>query len=162
LTRALGIDEAVAVDSWEVEAVTGDRYLLCSDGLFNEGDGPKVAATLRRFDDPVDAARELVRLANGGGGRDHITCVVVHVVGGAEGAEGRAARAEATDADATRPTRAVVDDEEDDQPRARRFTWRVALFIVALLALVAVVAGALGWYARNTYYVTFQGEEVTI
>ncbi|HEY8058697.1 MAG TPA: Stp1/IreP family PP2C-type Ser/Thr phosphatase, partial [Acidimicrobiales bacterium] len=68
LTRALGIDEAVAVDSWEVEPVPGDRFLICSDGLFNEVDEGRMIATLRRFDDPADAARELVRLANEGGG----------------------------------------------------------------------------------------------
>ena len=36
LTRALGIDGDVGVDSWEVAPFSGDRYLLCSDGLFNE------------------------------------------------------------------------------------------------------------------------------
>ena len=80
LTRALGIDEAVAVDSWEVEPVAGDRFLICSDGLFNEVDENRIVATLRRFEDPGDAARELVRLANDGGGRDNITAVVVDVV----------------------------------------------------------------------------------
>ena len=88
LTRALGIDEAVAVDSWEVEPIPGDRFLICSDGLFNEVDEGRMIATLRRFDDPADAARELVRLANEGGGRDNITAVVVEVVSTAGGAVG--------------------------------------------------------------------------
>ena len=82
LTRALGIDMVVQIDSWELEAVTGDRYLLCSDGLFNEVEHDRIAATLRRLDQPTDAARELVRLANDGGGRDNITCVVVDVIDG--------------------------------------------------------------------------------
>ena len=56
LTRALGIDEAVAVDSWEVEPIPGDRFLICSDGLFNEVDEGRMIATLRAFDDPADAA----------------------------------------------------------------------------------------------------------
>ena len=38
LTRALGIDEAVQVDTDSVLPFTGDRFLLCSDGLFNEVD----------------------------------------------------------------------------------------------------------------------------
>ena len=86
LTRALGIDEAVAVDSWEVEPVAGDRFLICSDGLFNEVDENRIVATLRRFEDPGDAARELVRLANDGGGRDNITAVVVDVVAATDAA----------------------------------------------------------------------------
>ena len=74
ITRALGVDPAVEVDSWELPAVPGDRYLLCSDGLFNEVEPATIAATLAERVDPDDAAAELVRLANEGGGRDNITC----------------------------------------------------------------------------------------
>ncbi len=74
LTRALGIDARVMVDSWEILPVVGDRYLICSDGLFNEVDDNRMAATLRRLADPAEAAKELVRLANEAGGRDNITC----------------------------------------------------------------------------------------
>jgi PPM family protein phosphatase len=82
LTRALGIDSQVMVDSWEIRPVVGDRYLLCSDGLFNEVDDSRIAATLRRLADPKEAASELVRLANDGGGRDNITVVIVDIVDG--------------------------------------------------------------------------------
>ena len=81
VTRALGIDSKVMVDSWEIVPVSGDRYLLCSDGLFNEVDDNRIAATLRKLADPIEAANELVRLANEAGGRDNITCVVVDVLG---------------------------------------------------------------------------------
>jgi serine/threonine protein phosphatase PrpC len=80
LTRALGIDANVMVDSWEILPMVGDRYLICSDGLFNEVDDNRLAATLRRLADPDEAARELVRLANEAGGRDNVTCVIVDVV----------------------------------------------------------------------------------
>ncbi|MBK9179852.1 MAG: Stp1/IreP family PP2C-type Ser/Thr phosphatase [Acidimicrobiales bacterium] len=80
LTRALGIDPDVPIDVWELTAHTGDRYLLCSDGLFNELDDDRIAATLRRLAEPTEAADELVRLANAAGGRDNITAVVVDVV----------------------------------------------------------------------------------
>jgi protein phosphatase len=80
VTRALGIDSKVMVDSWEIAPVVGDRYLLCSDGLFNEVDDNRIAATMRRLADPSDLARELVRLANEAGGRDNITVVVVDVL----------------------------------------------------------------------------------
>ncbi len=90
LTRALGIDARVMVDSWEVRPVVGDRYLLCSDGLFNEVDESRLAATMRKLSDPSEAARELVRLANEGGGHDNITVVIVDVLGD-EAAEAAAA-----------------------------------------------------------------------
>ena len=177
LTRALGIDEAVAVDSWEVEPVAGDRFLICSDGLFNEVDENRIVATLRRFEDPGDAARELVRLANDGGGRDNITAVVVDVVAATDVAPTPAA--DEVDDDGTilqpglsqeipvprDPTAEVPVIEEDpaaDEPRSRRLTWRVAAFAVALLLLIALVVGALGWYATNTYFVAIADDQVTI
>ncbi len=82
LTRALGIDAEVVVDSWEFDARPGDRYLVCSDGLFGEVDGPRIAAELRRWADPQEAARQLVATANASGGRDNITCAVFDVVDG--------------------------------------------------------------------------------
>ncbi|MCU1499635.1 MAG: serine/threonine protein phosphatase [Acidimicrobiales bacterium] len=80
LTRALGIDMDVEVDGSTVLPFDGDRFLLCSDGLFNEVSEDRMASVLRRLADPTEAAEELVRLANEGGGRDNITVVVVDVV----------------------------------------------------------------------------------
>lgn len=177
LTRALGIDEAVAVDSWEVEPVAGDRFLICSDGLFNEVDENRIVATLRRFEDPGDAARELVRLANDGGGRDNITAVVVDVVAATDVAPTPAADEVDDDGtilqpglsqeipvprDTTAEVPVIEEDPAADEPRSRRLTWRVAAFAVALLLLIALVVGALGWYATNTYFVAIADEQVTI
>jgi serine/threonine protein phosphatase PrpC len=80
LTRALGIDLDVDVDGGTVLPFTGDRFLLCSDGLFNEVTEPEMRSTLRNVDDPEAAAQELVRMANDSGGRDNITVVIVEVV----------------------------------------------------------------------------------
>ena len=80
LTRALGIDIDVEVDGGTVMPFNGDRFLLCSDGLFNEVSEDQIAAVLRRLADPSEAADELVRQANEGGGRDNITVVLVDVV----------------------------------------------------------------------------------
>ncbi len=91
LTRALGIDSEVEVDWRGVEPFLGDRYLLCSDGLFNEVDNEAIVDVLTVIEDPDEAATELVRRANAGGGRDNITCVVVDVIDD----DGRAARADA-------------------------------------------------------------------
>jgi protein phosphatase len=89
VTRALGIAPRVDVDEFSVIPHTGDRFILCSDGLFNEITTDRIAATLRRLADPDEAAHELVRLANENGGRDNITCVVVEVLDD----DGRAERA---------------------------------------------------------------------
>lgn len=87
LTRALGIDQRVLVDSFDLAPVVGDRYLLCSDGLFNEVEEPRICQVLGGTDDPQAAAEELVRLANEGGGRDNISVVIVHIVE-SDGADG--------------------------------------------------------------------------
>lgn len=219
LTRALGIEPQVEVDLWELSAVPGDRFLLCSDGLFNEVEPDVITATLRALTDPTQAAQELVRLANEGGGRDNITCVVVDIVEG-PGAPGDAVTRVGTASEpdlagygpATTPTPVasvfdapgsvppppplppapeapagsdghpaggpdppligelpdrLPDDESSPPPartpRHRRFTWRVAVFILALIGLVAAVAGLLAYYGRNTYYVAFDpAGQVTI
>ena len=79
LTRALGIDEKVLVDAWELVAVVGDRFVICSDGLFNELSEEDMTAVLDAYHDPAEAAQELVDQANQAGGRDNITVVVVDV-----------------------------------------------------------------------------------
>lgn len=120
VTRALGISPTVEVDEFSIVPNTGDRFVICSDGLFNEVSAEKIGATLRRLADPRDAASELVRQANEGGGRDNITCVVVDVVDDA----GRAERADAAGIEKvrSRPSRpdlagittALLDDDDDD------------------------------------------------
>jgi len=99
VTRALGIEPEVDVDWLTVAPYAGDRFVLCSDGLFGEVDDGGIAAVLRRLEDPTDAAQELVRLANEGGGRDNITVVVVDVTDD----DGKAERASAV---VSRPLRA--------------------------------------------------------
>ena len=80
VTRAVGIDSGVEVDQFQILPHTGDRYLLCSDGLTDEVDERDIASVLGDIDDPDEAARELIRRANGNGGRDNITVVIVDVV----------------------------------------------------------------------------------
>ena len=91
VTRALGIEPVVDVDCWTVDVKAGDRFLLCSDGLFNELHDDQISAVLRRLADPAEAAAELVRLASAAGGRDNITVVVVDVIDDDAAALGSAA-----------------------------------------------------------------------
>jgi serine/threonine protein phosphatase PrpC len=80
VTRAVGIERSVDVDEFQVLPRTGDRYLLCSDGLTDEVADAEIASVLRTIDDPEAAAQELVRRANEAGGRDNVTLIVVDVV----------------------------------------------------------------------------------
>jgi serine/threonine protein phosphatase PrpC len=123
VTRVLGVYDNVPVDVFSVDPHHGDRYVLCSDGLFNEVPESAIAAVLRRVGDPADAADELVRLAVEGGGRDNVTVVVVDVVddddrSGRASAALRAAGEPTTATSAPRPSPAYSD--ETAAPRRGR------------------------------------------
>jgi protein phosphatase len=83
VTRALGIEPYVRVDSWTMPIIRGDRFLLCSDGLVDEVDDSVIQELLAMHrEDPTAAAQALVDAANASGGRDNITAVVVDVLEG--------------------------------------------------------------------------------
>ena len=84
VTRALGIEPTVRVDTWLVPMVHGDRFILCSDGLVDEVHDDEIAAIAVADRDPQDAADQLVAKANANGGRDNVTVVVVDVLQGVE------------------------------------------------------------------------------
>ncbi len=78
VTRALGSDPVLLPDHWLLPAVAGDRYLLCSDGLFSELPDESIL-DLVAVGDPGTAAAALVAAADEAGGRDNITVIVVDV-----------------------------------------------------------------------------------
>jgi serine/threonine protein phosphatase PrpC len=84
VTRALGIEPTVRVDTWVLPLVKGDRYLLCSDGLVDEVEDGDIASLLLQLTDPQAAAEALVARANDNGGRDNTTVLVVDVLEGDE------------------------------------------------------------------------------
>ncbi len=61
------------------EAMAGDRYLLCSDGLTRVVSTESISAVLRRRSSPDEAVEELIALAHEGGAPDDIACVVAEV-----------------------------------------------------------------------------------
>ena len=81
VTRALGIDDRVAVDSWLIPLFSGDRFILCSDGLVDEVPTVDIAALAAQQKEPQIIADALVALAKRNGGRDNITVVVVDAIG---------------------------------------------------------------------------------
>jgi serine/threonine protein phosphatase PrpC len=81
ITRALGTDPDVDVDTFSVEANPGDLFLICSDGLTSMvGDEEILDVVEPRRDDLDAAAKELVAAANRSGGEDNITVVFFEVV----------------------------------------------------------------------------------
>ena len=88
LTRALGIDRSVEIDSWLLSPGKATRLLLCSDGLTNECSEQEIAGVLAEEPDPQHAAQVLVELALEHGGGDNITIVVADVVRDEHGAPG--------------------------------------------------------------------------
>jgi protein phosphatase len=79
ITRALGTDAAVSVDSFSVEARDGDVFLLCSDGLTTMVDEDTVRRALTETAKLQDAGRRLIAEANRAGGEDNITVVLFAV-----------------------------------------------------------------------------------
>jgi PPM family protein phosphatase len=108
ITRALGTDPDVDVDTFAVDAQPGDIFLICSDGLSSMVDIAELEDILRRHrDDLAGASRALIHAANRGGGEDNITAVLFAVD------EGGAAPPGAGEPDEETRELALQFDEED-------------------------------------------------
>jgi PPM family protein phosphatase len=81
VTRALGGPELEEADYFLLPLPSGERLVLCSDGVTEMIDDDEVAAILAEATDPRDAADRLVEAAVRAGGRDNATAVVVDVMG---------------------------------------------------------------------------------
>lgn len=80
ITRSVGFEEDVAVDTMVVPTQPGDVYVLCSDGLANLVSTLEIRDCV--FDNFLrDAPQSLIRLANERGGDDNITVIVAYVNG---------------------------------------------------------------------------------
>jgi PPM family protein phosphatase len=80
ITRALGADEEVEVDTAVLPVEAGDRFLLCSDGLSDMIPETRVGEILAEAPgDPEKPARSLVSAALDAGGADNVTVIVVDV-----------------------------------------------------------------------------------
>ena len=80
ITRALGTDDSVRPDCFEVKVEKGDVLLLCSDGLTNMVDDEEIEKILNRNKEDMKLAGEnLVRQANEAGGKDNISVILVRL-----------------------------------------------------------------------------------
>jgi PPM family protein phosphatase len=79
ITRALGPEGIVEVDTRSFQARAGDVYLLCSDGLTTMLSEEQIAAVLLAHARLRDAGEGLIAAANQAGGRDNITVVLIRL-----------------------------------------------------------------------------------
>jgi len=80
ITRAVGHKDYVQVDTADIDVVTGDRFLLCSDGLHGYFSDDRDVGLLCSDGSVEECADAAISLANQRGGKDNITAVVVEVL----------------------------------------------------------------------------------
>jgi PPM family protein phosphatase len=80
ITRALGSDPDVDVDTFSIDARPGDLFMICSDGLTSMVEDDVILRTVEKHrNDLQTAAKALIRAANKGGGEDNITIVFFEI-----------------------------------------------------------------------------------
>jgi serine/threonine protein phosphatase PrpC len=176
ITRALGTDPSVDVDTFVVDAEPGDIFLLCSDGLSGMVSDQAILKIVRdNRRNLAEAAKALVAAANRGGGDDNITVVVFAVDGEEEEATRRMDAIAPPEADEPEPDdevtlagadappavgTMVVSVEEleqqaaaaetrvgtEERPKKRRGSLAA---LIALLAFLVVLALLLLWAASS-------------
>ena len=183
ITRALGPEPDVEVDTYTLAGRDGDAFLICSDGLTSMISDDEVASILRSAGSLDEAADELVRAANQSGGKDNITVILFRLgedEAGATTAPAEVAPADedtiagqisAADVAAAEPLGALGDAPADatvvrpPAPRTaapaptpadaatRRRRVRRLVGVAVALLLVAVVIAGLYALSRQVYFI---------
>ena len=158
VTRALGIDRSVMVDVFTHFVRTGDRIVLCSDGLVDEVADVEIARVLGQHTDPQETAEALVMVANTNGGRDNTTVIVVDVL------DDISAPIASSAPDNTAPMQSPSVDSVDSGPVVagvgsiavkKKSRIGMVLFWTALVAIVLSGITVVGVYARSGYFIGF-------
>jgi protein phosphatase len=155
ITRALGPEPNVNVDTMTFPARDGDVFLLCSDGLTTMVGDEEIREILVGARSLRSAVNRLVEAANRGGGRDNITAVAFRLAEeGAEQEEGAtlvARTAEQAGLTGER-VRAATDRLRGRAPMPAPSRRRRAIRIAAIAAAVIVVVGGAFLFARSLYF----------
>ncbi len=128
ITRALGTDPDVDVDTFTVEAEDGDVFVLCSDGLTDMVGDDEIGEVLAGSRENLkEAAEELVRRANKAGGQDNITVVAFEMTDEPD---------EQTLERTVEQTQPMPAAEATPEPERRRI-WRFLPLLILLLGIAA-------------------------
>ena len=150
VTRALGIDRSVVVDVFSHLVRTGDRIVLCSDGLVDEVSDADIAVVLGQHSDPQDTAEALVMVANTAGGRDNTTVIVVDVL------DDISEPVVLPTPDNTTPMEALAPIQ---LAPAKKSKVGMVLFWSALVAIVFSAITVIGVYGRSGYFIGFDSND---
>lgn len=165
LTRALGPDPDVEVETFTCPARAGDVYLLCSDGLTSMISEEQLTDILLGKESLDAAATELIEAANEAGGRDNITVVLFRLgeadAAAAEDSDTLSGQETRADLHATEVRAAIADEDRDtavrpptaagagaDGRKGRLRRWLTGG--IGLLVIVALVAGF--WFGSREFY----------
>jgi PPM family protein phosphatase len=163
ITRALGTDPDVDVDTFSIETRPGDLFLICSDGLTSMVDDETILSEVaRNRGDLQGAAKALVRAANKGGGEDNITVVFFEIGDDGDGdtqrtitlppREGPDADEEATLDELDRVP--VIETENGHAPREEQRGRGRGILIATLAATLLVCAsGFVVWGLWRSHFV---------
>ena len=81
VTRAVGVEDTVLLETHLHELMPGDVYLLCSDGLSDMLDDESISQLLQACESLEDACAALIDAANDAGGKDNISVILARVRG---------------------------------------------------------------------------------
>ena len=87
VTRAVGVEDTVLLETHQHDVQPGDTYLMCSDGLSDMLDDASIGQVLLAHDSLTAACQALIDAANDAGGKDNISVVLVRASGGASPAK---------------------------------------------------------------------------
>lgn len=153
VTRAMGIERSVMVDVFSHTVRTGDRVILCSDGLVDEVADADISLVLSQHSDAQETAEALVMVANANGGRDNTTVVVVDIL------DDISEPVDLPEAETTREIPVVTAATPVAQKKRHKSAVGVVLFWSVLTAIVLSAATILGVYARSGYFIGFDSAE---